>query len=92
MNLYVGNLSPDTTEKDLLQAFKAHGTVSSVSLPGAQMKGGRGAGRSRGYGFVVMSDQAQGQAAVAKLNLHELHGLAMTVLQARPAMLRRHRR
>lgn len=91
MNLYVGNLSPETTEKDLLKAFQAHGAVSSVSLLENRMRLGRGTGLSRGFGFVMMPEKTEGLAALAALNLRELHGRAMTVLTARPTNLRRRR-
>jgi len=92
MNIYVGNLSPDTTQEDLRKAFQAHGEVSSASLLTTRMSGGRGTGPSRGMGFVVMPNKAQAQAALAALNLHEIRGRAMTVQVARPMPARRHRR
>lgn len=91
MNLYVGNLAPATTEKELLTTFRAHGTVASVSFCATGMKGGHGSGSSRGFGFVVMPDKAEGLAALKALDLHQLHGRAMTVRSARPTNLRRRR-
>ena len=79
MNIYVGNLSYDATEDDLRQAFSAHGEVSSVSIIMDKMTG-----RSRGFAFVEMADKAQGEAAIAALNLQEIRGRAMTVNEARP--------
>ena len=79
MNIYVGNLSYEVTQDDLRQAFEAHGEVSSVSIIMDKMTG-----RSRGFGFVEMPDQAAGQAAINALNLQEIRGRAMTVNEARP--------
>lgn len=79
MNIYVGNLSYQTTEDDLRQAFEAHGEVSSVAIIMD-----RETGRSRGFGFVEMPDANQGKAAMAALNLQELNGRAITVNEARP--------
>jgi len=77
--LYVGNLSFNTTENDLQDAFAAHGTVVSVDL-----MQDRSTGRSRGFGFVTMETEAGAQAAIAALNGHELGGRALTVNVARP--------
>jgi len=84
MKLYVGNLSPDTTREDLLAAFKAHGDVTSVTLPGDHMKNGRAGGIHRGYGFVVMRDRTAAAAARAALEGKSVHGKAMSVSVARP--------
>ena len=92
MNMYIGNLSPETTEDDLRQAFQVHGKVSSVSLLRTEMRGGRRTGPSRGRGFVAMPDKAQALAALVALNLHELHGQAMAAQEARPTIPRRRRR
>lgn len=79
MNLYVGNLSYDTTEQDLRAAFEPYGEVVSVAIIMD-----RETGRSRGFGFVEMADKNAGQAAIQALNLKELQGRAMTVNEARP--------
>ena len=79
MNIYVGNLSYDATQDDLRAAFEAHGEVSSVSIIMDKMTG-----RSRGFGFVEMSDKGAGEAAVSALNLQEIRGRAMTVNEAKP--------
>jgi len=92
MNLYVGNLAPDTTRADLRKVFQPHGEVSSVSLPSLGMNAGLGTGPSRGFGFVVMPDKTQARAALAALHLRELQGRPMTVQMAREARLRRPRR
>ncbi|MCX6904288.1 MAG: RNA-binding protein [Verrucomicrobia bacterium] len=77
--LYVGNLSFNTTENDLQDAFAAHGTVVSVDL-----MQDRSTGRSRGFAFVTMETEPAAQAAIAALNGHELGGRALTVNVARP--------
>jgi len=79
MNIYVGNLSFDETEASLETAFAAHGEVTS-----ARIITDRETGRSRGFGFVEMSDQAQAQAAIAALNGTNLNGRDLTVNEARP--------
>ena len=77
MNLYVGNLSFDATEADLTQAFGAPGTVTK-----AQIVMDRETGRSRGFGFVEMSNG--GDAAIAALNGAQLQGRTLTVNEAKP--------
>ena len=79
MNIYVGNLSFDETEASLETAFAAHGEVTS-----ARIITDRETGRSRGFGFVEMSDQAQAQAAIAALNGTSVNGRDLTVNEARP--------
>jgi cold-inducible RNA-binding protein len=76
-NLYVGNLSYDTTEDDLRTAFAPHGVVLS-----AQVVTDRETGKPRGFGFVEMSNG--GPDAIKALNLSELHGRNITVNEARP--------
>jgi cold-inducible RNA-binding protein len=77
--LYVGNLSFNTTENDLQDAFAAHGAVTSVDL-----MQDRSTGRSRGFGFVTMETEEAAQAAIAALNGRDLGGRALTVNVARP--------
>ena len=79
MKLYVGNLSFNTTENDLQDAFAAHGTVSEVNL---MMD--RSTGRSRGFAFVTMATPEEAQKAIDALNGKELGGRALTVNIARP--------
>ena len=79
MNIYVGNLSFDETEASLETAFAAHGEVTS-----ARIITDRETGRSRGFGFVEMSDQAAAQAAIAALNGTNLNGRDLTVNEAKP--------
>ena len=79
MNIYVGNLSFETSEADLRAAFAAYGTVTS-----ARIATDRDTGRARGFGFVEMADQAEAQAAIAALNGKDLQGRTLTVNEARP--------
>ena len=79
MNIYVGNLSFDETEASLESVFAAHGEVTS-----ARIITDRETGRSRGFGFVEMSDQTQAQAAIAALNGTNQNGRDLTVNEARP--------
>src|SRR5512136_2009503 len=77
--LFVGNLSFDTTENDLQDAFAAHGTVTEANL---MMD--RATGRPRGFGFVTMSTPEEAQKAIDALNGKTLDGRALTVNIARP--------
>lgn len=78
-NIFVGNLSFQTTESDLRTAFEAFGAVSRVSI-----MTDRDTGRSRGFGFVEMNDDQQGEDAIAALNGSEMDGRALNVNVARP--------
>ncbi|MEY2487828.1 MAG: hypothetical protein QOH39_3476 [Verrucomicrobiota bacterium] len=78
MKLYVGNLSFDTTENDLQDLFEKHGKVSEVTLINDRMTG-----KSRGFGFVTMSDSAEATAAMSACNGKELQGRTLTVNEAR---------
>jgi RNA recognition motif-containing protein len=77
--LYVGNLSYDVDSSSLEQLFAAHGTVES-----AEVIADRDTGRSKGFGFVEMSSDAEAQAAIAALNGQEHGGRSLTVNEARP--------
>ena len=77
--LFVGNLSFDTTENDLQDAFAAHGTVTETNL---MMD--RTTGRPRGFGFITMSTPEEAQKAIAALNGSQLGGRALTVNIAKP--------
>lgn len=77
--LYVGNLSFNTTENDLHDAFQAHGTVVEANL---MMD--RDSGRPRGFGFVTMSTDEEAQKAIQALNGASLDGRPLTVNVARP--------
>ncbi len=75
--IYVGNLTFDATEAELTELFSPHGAVQS-----AQIVTDRDTGRSRGFGFVEMSEGAD--AAIAALNGQDFKGRALTVNEARP--------
>ncbi len=77
--LYVGNLSYSVDSSELEQLFTAHGQVVS-----AQIINDRDTGRSKGFGFVVMANDAEAEAAIQALNGHEHSGRALTVNEARP--------
>ena len=77
--LFVGNLSFNTTENDLQDAFAAHGTVIETNL---MMD--RTTNRPRGFGFVTMSTAEEAQKAIAALNGKEMDGRALTVNVAKP--------
>ena len=77
--LFVGNLSFDTTENDLQDAFAAFGSVTETNL---MMD--RTTNRPRGFGFVTMSTPEEAQKAIDGLNGKELGGRALTVNVARP--------
>ncbi len=79
MNIYVGNLSFDTSESDLQAAFATYGAVST-----ARIATDRDTGRARGFGFVEMSNQTESQAAIAGLNGTQLQGRTLTVNEAKP--------
>lgn len=84
MNIYVGNLSRETTEDDLRQAFEAFGQVESASV----IKD-RFTGESRGFGFVEMPSKDEAQAAITGMNGKDLMGRALNVNEARPRTERR---
>lgn len=77
--LFVGNLSFNTTENDLQDAFAAHGTVTEANL---MMD--RATGRPRGFGFVTMSTAEEAQKAIEALNGKTIDGRALTVNVAKP--------
>ena len=77
--LFVGNLSFNTTENDLQDAFAAHGTVLEANLMVDRMSG-----RPRGFGFMTMSTADEAQKAIDALNGKDLAGRAITVNVARP--------
>jgi RNA recognition motif-containing protein len=77
--LFVGNLSFETTENDLQDAFAAHGTVTETN-----MMTDRTTGRPRGFGFITMSTPEEAQKAIAVLNGSQLGGRALTVNVAKP--------
>src|SRR3974390_2430849 len=77
--LFVGNLSFNTTENDLQDAFAAHGTVTEANL---MMD--RATGRPRGFGFVTMGSVEEAQKAIEALNGTRLGDRNITVNEARP--------
>tara|TARA_B100000941_G_C28503994_1_gene556059 strand:- start:557 stop:802 length:246 start_codon:yes stop_codon:yes gene_type:complete len=77
MNIYVGNISWGLEDQDLENVFAEHGTVSS-----AKIIKDRATGRSRGFGFVEMSDG--GEAAIEALNGTEVDGRELVVNESRP--------
>ncbi len=79
MNIYVGNLSWDTTEDQLREAFEAFGQVDSVNIITD-----RYSGRSRGFGFVEMPVTSEGQTAMKELDGKEMDGRNLRVNPARP--------
>lgn len=84
MNIYVGNLPYSTTDDDLMKVFAQYGTVSS-----ARVIMDHATSRSRGFGFVEMPNQSEGQQAIEKLNGWEMQGRALKVNEARPREERR---
>ncbi len=79
MNIYVGNLSRETTEDDLKQAFEAFGQVESANI----IKD-RFTGESRGFGFVDMPSKSEAQSAITDMNGKDLKGRTINVNEARP--------
>ena len=77
--LFVGNLSFNTTENEIQEAFSAHGTVVEANLMMDRMTG-----RSRGFAFVTMSTSEEAQKAIEALNGAKLADRALTVNVARP--------
>jgi RNA recognition motif-containing protein len=75
--IFVGNLSFQTTENDLTEAFSQHGPVEAVAIIMD-----RDTGRSKGFGFVTMAEG--GDNAIAQLSGSELNGRRLTVNEARP--------
>jgi cold-inducible RNA-binding protein len=77
--LFVGNLSFNTTENALQDAFAAHGTVTEANLMMDRMTG-----RSRGFAFITYATPEEAQKAIAAMNGKQLDGRALTVNIARP--------
>lgn len=78
-NIFVGNLSYGATEESVRALFETHGTVQRVNIVTD-----RDSGQPRGFGFVEMADDAEGEKAIAALNGRELAGRAINVNEARP--------
>ncbi|HEU4904164.1 MAG TPA: RNA-binding protein [Flavisolibacter sp.] len=79
MNIYVSNLSFDVQDQDLRDFFTPYGEVTS-----AKIITDRETGRSRGFGFVEMSDEAASRKAIAELNDSTVDGRNIKVTEARP--------
>ena len=86
MNIYVGNLSYQVTDQEVREMFAQFGTVSK-----ALVIEDRETGRSKGFGFVEMNDDAAGQEAIKQLDGVELDGRNMKVNEARPREPRENR-
>lgn len=78
-NLYVGNLPHSTTEAELRSLFEPHGAVEKITLVTD-----RDTGRSRGFGFVEMTNAGEADKAIAALNGTDLGGRALTINEAKP--------
>jgi RNA recognition motif-containing protein len=78
MNIYVGNLSNETTEDDLRQAFAAFGQVRSVNIVRHKVTG-----ESRGFGFVTMPIENEAQTAINEMNGKDLMGQTIKVEEGR---------
>ena|SRR5947207_13372568 len=78
-NIFVGNLSFGATEDKVRSLFEAYGTIDRVSIVTD-----RDTGQPRGFGFVEMSNDAEGNRAITELNGRDLDGRALNVNEARP--------
>ena len=79
MNIYVGNLSRETTAEDLRYAFEGFGQVASATIIRDKVTG-----VPRGFGFVEMPNKAEARAGISGLNGKELKGRPIIVNEARP--------
>ncbi len=79
MNIFVGNLSRETAEADLRQAFEAFGQVTRATVIIDKMTN-----QSKGFGFVEMSSKEEADAAITGMSGKELHGRTLNVSEARP--------
>jgi RNA recognition motif-containing protein len=78
-NIYVGNLSFGATEDSVRSLFETHGTVTRVNICTD-----RDTGQPRGFGFVEMANDAEGEKAIAAVNGIDLDGRTLSVNEARP--------
>ena len=78
-NIFVGNLSYQTTQEELMAAFSQYGNVERVNIVTD-----RDTGQPRGFAFVEMSDAREAQTAMEQLNGAEMNGRSMNVNEARP--------
>lgn len=79
INIYCGNLSFDTSEDELRDLFAAYGAVESAKIISDQFTG-----RSRGFGFVEMTEREEGMKAIQELDAKEIGGRAIKVNEAKP--------
>lgn len=79
MNIYAGNLSYEVTEEDLKNAFAAFGEVTSAKVIKDEYSG-----RSKGFGFIEMTNKTEAEAAINGLNNTEIKGRAIKVNEANP--------
>lgn len=79
MNIYIGNMSFDTTEEQLRQAFEGFGEVSTVNIITDKYSG-----KPRGFAFVEMSSNEEANAAISGLNGKDLNGRTLNVNEAKP--------
>jgi len=79
MNIYVGNLSWSMTDDDLMNLFTPYGSVSSAKILKDKMNG-----RSKGFGFVEMSDDEAAKTAIANLHETEVQGRKLIVNESQP--------
>jgi cold-inducible RNA-binding protein len=78
-NIFVGNLSFQTTQDELQAAFAAYGNVERVSIVTD-----RDSGQPRGFAFVEMTDKSAAETAISQLNGSDMNGRALNVNEARP--------
>ncbi len=79
MNIYIGNLSPETTEDDLRAAFAAFGEVDNANVIKDKYSG-----ESKGFGFVEMGSKEEAEKAIEELNGQDLQGSPINVNEAKP--------
>ena len=87
MEIFVGNLAPESTEAELTDLFKTFGQVKSVQILRELFTGA-----SKGFAFVEMPGKAHSLAAITGLNGRDLHGQPMKVNEAREKVMRGRRR
>ena len=79
MNIYIGNLSYNVTDQDLQKLFEAYGKVDRSNVISD-----RETGRSKGFGFIEMPEQSEGQEAIEELDGQDVDGRNIRVNEARP--------
>jgi RNA recognition motif-containing protein len=87
MNIYVGNISRESTENEVRQAFEEYGEVTSVNIIKDKFTG-----NSKGFGFVEMPNKEEAENAIKNLDGHRLNGRVLNVAEARPRTERRENR